>query len=108
VPSAPDSEAIAAGRIEKIPQTAKVESDPMNAADLLKTGQNYFRTGQYDQAVRQFSRAIKSGGNRKTALYNRGVALFKLNKKEAALQDFKYAAKLGHAKARAILHQLTP
>jgi len=99
---------IAAAGIEKIPQTAKVEPGPIKAADLLKMGQNYFRTGQYDQAVMQFSRAIKSGGNQKTALYNRGVALFKLNKKEAALKDFKYAAKLGHEKAKAILNQITP
>jgi len=106
--AAPDSAAIAAAGIEKIPQTAAVEPGPMNAADLLKKGQNYFRTGQYDQAVMQFSRVIRSGGSRKVALYNRGVALFKLNKKEAALKDFRYAAELGHAKARAILNQLTP
>jgi hypothetical protein len=30
-----------------------------------------------------------------------------LNKKEAALKDFKYAAKLGHEKAKAILSQVT-
>ena len=107
VPTAPNSAGIAAAGIEKIPQTAAVDPDPMNAADLLKKGQNYFRTGQYDQAVMQFSRVIQSGGSRKVALYNRGVALFKLNKKEAALKDFKYAAKLGHAKARAILNQLS-
>jgi hypothetical protein len=108
VSTAPDSAVIAAAGIERIPQTATVEPGPMNAANLLKKGQNYFRTGQYDQAVIQFSRAIKSGGNQKVALYNRGVALFKLNKKEAALKDFKTAAKLGHAKATAILNQLTP
>jgi len=108
VSTGPVSAGIAAADIGKIPQTAAVAPGPMNAADLLKKGQNYFRTGQYDQAIMQFSRAIKSGGSRKVALYNRGVALFKLNKKEAALKDFKYAAKLGHAKARAILNQLTP
>jgi hypothetical protein len=108
VSTATNSDEIASAGIEKIPQTATVEPSPVNAADLLKKGQNYYRTGQYDQAVMQFSRVIKSGGSRKVALYNRGVALFKLNKKEAALKDFKYAAKLGHAKARAILNQLTP
>jgi hypothetical protein len=34
------------------------------------------------------------------------VALFKLNKKDAALKDFKYAAKLGHEKAKAIINQV--
>ena len=106
VSTAPNSDGIAAAGIEKIPQTAKVESGQNNAVGLLKKGQNYFRTGQYDQAVMQFSRAIKSGGNQKTALYNRGVALFKLNKKEAALKDFKYAAKLGHEKAKTILNKI--
>ena len=56
----------------------------------------------------QFSRVIKSGSNRKVALYNRGVALFKLNKKEAALKDFKQAAKLGHEKAKAVLNRVNP
>ena len=98
---------MAAG-IKKIPQTAKAEPDPIKAADLLKQGQQYFRTGQYDQAVMQFSRAIKSGGSQKVALYNRGVALFKLNKKEAALKDFRHAAKLGHEKAKAIVDQISP
>ena len=55
-----------------------------------------------------FSRAIKSGGNQKVALYNCGVALFKLNKKEAALKDFKHAAKLGHEKAKAVLNRVNP
>ena len=81
----------------------QVQAIEKNAEDLLKKGQNYFRTGQYDKAVMQFSKEIKAGGNKKLALYNRGVALFKLNKKEAALKDFKYAAKLGHEKAMAIL-----
>jgi hypothetical protein len=87
---------------------ARVQAIQKNAADILKKGQNYFRTGQYDKAVMQFSQAIKSGDNRKVALYNRGVALFKLNKRDAALKDFKYAAKLGHDKARAILNQIPP
>ncbi len=79
-----------------------------NAADMLKKGQNFFRTGQYDKAILQFSRAIKSGEDRKLALYNRGVALFKLNKKEAALKDFRIAAKLGHEKAKAVINQIKP
>lgn len=107
-PAPSNSGGIAAANIEKIPQTEKCEPNPINAADLLKKGQNYFQTGQYDQAVMQFSRAIKSGGNRKVALYNRGVALFTLNKKEAALKDFRYAAKLGHEKSRVILNQVGP
>jgi len=105
-PSNPDG--IAVSNIENFPQSAKVETIQKNAADMIKKGQNYFRTGQYDKAVMQFSRVIKSEGNRKLALYNRGVALFKLNKRDAALKDFKYAAKLGHEKAKAILNQLNP
>ena len=84
----------------------QVQAIEKNVEDLLKKGQNYFRTGQYDKAVMQFSQEIKAGGNKKLALYNRGVALFKLNKKDAALMDFKYAAKLGHEKAMAILNQV--
>jgi hypothetical protein len=103
-PANPDG--IAVSNIENFPQSAKVETIQKNAADMIKKGQNYFRTGQYDKAVMQFSRVIKSEGNRKLALYNRGVALFKLNKRDAALKDFKYAAKLGHEKAKAILNQI--
>jgi hypothetical protein len=103
-PTNPDE--IAAANIEKIPQTAKaIQKD---AEVMLKKGRNYFRTGEYDKAVMQFSQVIKSGGNRKLALYNRGVALFKLNKRDAALKDFKNAARLGHQKAKAILNKIKP
>ena len=61
------------------------------------------RSLSYDKAVMQFSQVKKSGGNKKLALYDRGVALFKLNKKDAARRDFKYAAKLGHEKSMEIL-----
>jgi hypothetical protein len=91
--------------IEMAPPPVKVRAIQENAEEMFKKGQKFFRTGQYDKAAMQFSQALKSGGNKKLALYNRGVALFKLNKKDAALKDFKYAAKLGHAKAKAILNQ---
>jgi tetratricopeptide (TPR) repeat protein len=83
--------------------TVKTQAIQKNAGEMLRKGQNYFRTGQYDKAVMEFSRALKSGGDKKLALYNRGVALFKLNKKEAALKDFKYAAGMGHEKSKAII-----
>ena len=92
--------------IEMAPPPVKVQAIRKNTEDMLKKGQNFFKTGQYDRAVMEFSRVIESGGNKKLALYNRGVALFKLNKKDAAMKDFKFAAKLGHEKARAILNQV--
>jgi hypothetical protein len=88
------------------PETASAIEN--NAADMLKKGQNYFQAGQYDKAVMQFTRAIKSGNNKKLALYNRGVVLFKLNEKDAAQKDFKYAAKLGHEKSMEILKKISP
>ena len=90
------------------PQPNKAMAIQKNAEEMLKKGQNYFQTGQYDKAVMQFSQAIKAGGNKKLALYNRGVALFKLNKKVAAQRDFKYAAKLGHEKSLEILKKIGP
>lgn len=103
-----NSDGIGLADSAKIEQTAKAAPDSNRIAtnDLLKKGQNYFLNGQYDQAVMQFSKIIDTGGNRKVALYNRGVALFKQNKKSAALQDFKQAAKLGNVKAQAILNQI--
>jgi hypothetical protein len=92
--------------IEMAPPPVKVQAIQKNAEELFKKGQKFFRTGRYDKAVMQFSEALKSGGNKKMALYNRGVALFKLDKKDAALKDFKYAAKLGHEKAKALLNQV--
>ena len=76
--------------------------------DLLKEGQKYFKTGKYEEAVARFSAVIKSGKKQKLALFNRGVALFKLNKKDAARRDFEYAAKLGHEKAKVILKKIEP
>jgi hypothetical protein len=97
---------IPAADIESAPQAEKARAIQKNVADMLKKGKNYFQSGQYDKAVIQFSRLIKSGGNKKMALYNRGVALFKLNKKDAAQRDFKHAANLGHKNAKAILKKL--
>jgi hypothetical protein len=102
------SDKLTTAAINSMPQTAKADAIQKKAAEMLKEGQKYFRSGQYDKAVSQFSQVIKSGGNRKLALYNRGVALFKLKKKDAALKDFKIAAKLGHDKAQAILNQIKP
>ena len=92
----------------KIERAANAGSDPnrITSNDLLKKGQQYFLNGQFDQAVAQFSRVIESGGNPRVALYNRGVAFYKQNNKKAALQDFRQAAKLGNAKAQAILNQM--
>lgn len=91
-----------------IAQTAAAAAGRENAAGMLINGLNFFRSGQYDKAIMQFSRAIKSGGDRKVAHYNRGVALFKLNKKDAALEDIKHAAELGHEKAKAVLNKINP
>ena len=99
---------ITAANTKAASQDEKVQAIQNNATDMLKKGQNYFQTGQYDKAVMQFSRVIKSGGNKKLALYNRGVALFKLNKKDAAQRDFNYAAKLGHEKSMEILKKISP
>ena len=101
-PNQTNPDEVPAANIETAPQTEKAKAISKNVEDMLKKGQNYFQTDQYDKAVMQFSGVIKSGGNKRLALHNRGVALFKLNKKDAALRDFKYAAKLGHQKAKAI------
>jgi len=107
-PNQLNSDGIGLADSAKIEQAAKAGSDHSRSStnDQLKKGQHYFLNGQFDQAVAQFSRVIESGGNRKVALYNRGVALYKQNDKKAALQDFKQAAKLGNAKAQAILKQM--
>ena len=73
---------------------------------LMKKGQQLFKTGKYEEAVAQFSAVIKTGQKQKLALFNRGVALFKLNRKDAARRDFEYAAKLGHEKAKVILNKI--
>jgi tetratricopeptide (TPR) repeat protein len=90
------------------PEIEKTRAIQKNRDDSLKKGRRYFRTGQYDKAVIQFSQIIKFADDKKSAFFNRGVALFKLNRKDAAMRDFKYAAKLGHAKAKAILNQTQP
>lgn len=93
---------------EKATQTEDAGAKNKSVEDLLKEGQKYFKTGRYEEAVAQFSAVIKSGQKQKLALFNRGVALFKLNKKDAARRDFEYAAKLGHEKAKVILNKIEP
>ena len=91
--------------IEMAQPPVRVQAIRKSSENMFKKGQNFYRTGQYEKAVMAFSQAIKTGSNQKTALFNRGVALLKLNRKEAALKDFISSAKLGHEKAQAILKQ---
>jgi hypothetical protein len=102
------SGAAAAAGVETASQSEKSQAVQKNVVEMLKQGQHLYQTGQYGKAVAQFSQVIKSGGDKKSALFNRGVALFKLNKKDDAVRDFKFAAKLGHEKAKAILTQIKP
>ena len=97
---------IPTAEIKAASQAEDTKAISNSVEDILKKGQKYFQTGQYDKAIVQFSRLMRSGGNKRLALYNRGVALFKLNKKDAAQRDFKYAAKLGHKKSMVILEKI--
>lgn len=76
-----------------------------SAKDYLDFGKEYFESGDFENALFNYSKAIKIGANKKTAYYNRALTYKKLNENKSCLEDLKSAAALGHEKARSILEK---
>jgi tetratricopeptide (TPR) repeat protein len=91
----------------KTRQALSSDSPPeCDYSDCIKKGSDQYRAGNFEEAIRMFTRAIDIKPGADQAFYNRGITLKKMNMNEAALEDLKAAASLGHKKAREFLENL--
>jgi tetratricopeptide (TPR) repeat protein len=74
-----------------------------NKEEWVRKGQDLFRSGRYQEAIKAFSRVIKEYPQYALAYYNRGVAYHKLGKDQQLLRDLKVAASLGNERAQTFL-----
>ena len=61
----------------------------MQAESVYQEGSEKFKAGQYDSALYYFNQLVADSGVTKEALYNRGLAYYRLQKYTEAIQDFK-------------------
>lgn len=83
--------------------TASTEKQLSSDMEVLKRGQILFRQGNYQEALKILSGAIKENPKFGQAYYNRGILHEKLGNQTQALNDLTSAAQLGHKKAQKFL-----
>ena len=66
----------------------------ISAKDYFNQGMDYGRSGDYQQSIRSFTRAIELNPGYAKAYFNRGVSYFKLDNDQLALYDFNKAIEL--------------
>ena len=84
--------------IDQIRQGAKlgvISGVTTNPSLMMREG-----LADYEAAVKAYTYAIDSNPKHPLAYLNRGVVNIKLGNRRQALKDLKFAAKLGHRKAR--------
>ncbi|MBN1251272.1 MAG: tetratricopeptide repeat protein [Bacteroidales bacterium] len=60
-----------------------------NAKSLLKTGKDFIKAGNYEEAINQFSKAIELEPQFIKAFYERAETYLKINKKAEAAKDYE-------------------
>jgi tetratricopeptide (TPR) repeat protein len=71
-----------------------IASDPVDAQVYQARGAAWYRQGDYDHAIADFSKSISIDSKYIRAFYNRGLAWEKKGKLDEALTDFRYFADL--------------
>jgi tetratricopeptide (TPR) repeat protein len=66
----------------------------------LKKGRQYYDSGEYKEAIEAYTNAVDLDPKFAPPYFNRGVVYGKLGNYQRALDDLKYAAKLGSLKAQ--------
>ncbi|MEZ4528387.1 MAG: tetratricopeptide repeat protein [Desulfobacterales bacterium] len=74
--------------------------------EWFRKGNALLSSGKTEEAIRCFSQVIRINPKAKEVYYARGVAYQKVDNDRMAMEDFKTAGSLGHAKARDSLHTL--
>lgn len=103
--------AVALASVLVVPAAAHIkrEAPPSKeGAKALKNGVDAMNSGEYESAVREFSRAIEIGGlgdNEKPAYLNRGIAYVQLKQCPKAIPDFDKALEIGGDDALAYIQR---
>lgn len=79
------------------------EKQQSSEMEVLKKGQALYRSGDYQEALKVLTNAIKDNPKFGQAYYNRGILHEKLGNQTQALNDLTAAAQLGHKKAQKFL-----
>jgi tetratricopeptide (TPR) repeat protein len=75
-------------------------SDRSRMKRWLEKGRQYYDSGEYKEAITAYSNAVDLDPKFAPPYFNRGVVYGKLGKYQLALDDLKYAARLGSQKAQ--------
>lgn len=76
-----------------------IENNPTHLA-FSERGFAYMELKMYDEAIKDFTDALKIESNMRGALWSRGKAYLKTGKKRKGKKDIKKAADLGHGRAK--------
>ncbi|MBM3942335.1 MAG: tetratricopeptide repeat protein [SAR202 cluster bacterium] len=76
------------------PRAAQPPEEPKDAQGFNQRGNRYSRNGVYDQAIRDYTRAIELDADYAEALFNRGVSYYEIQRYEEAIADFSRAIAL--------------
>lgn len=76
------------------------ESKEMEA---LRKGRDFYKSGNYEEALKLLTEVIETNPKFGQAYYNRGIIHEKLGNQQQALNDLTSAAQLGHKKAQKFL-----
>jgi TonB family protein len=71
--------------------------------DRFVAGEKYFQNGAYENAIAEFSEALKLSPENAESLYYRGLAYLKLQKKTEACEDLNAAKKLEYQDAEKLV-----
>ena len=72
----------------------RLPEEPVDADGFHKRGNRYSRSGSYEQAIRDYNRAIEMDGAFAEAYYDRGFSFYELGRYEEAISDLSRAIEL--------------
>jgi tetratricopeptide (TPR) repeat protein len=98
------------GQMNRVPDAIRLTREAIaidpNPAYWSALGTMLGSTGQMPDAERAFAESVSRDATNATYLYNHGVSLQKLGRRDEAIGEFKRAANLGSPQARARLAEL--
>ncbi|MCJ1387172.1 hypothetical protein MMC18_000012 [Xylographa bjoerkii] len=88
----------------RAPVEPQLPPKPTIDAEACKTaGNKFFKMGDYDKAIREYTKAVEADPTSPTYISNRSAALISANRYEEALEDAKYADELEPGNAKVLL-----
>ncbi|MCJ1382569.1 hypothetical protein MMC17_005682 [Xylographa soralifera] len=88
----------------RAPVEPQLPPKPTIDAEACKTaGNKFFKMGDYEKAIREYTKAVEADPTSPTYISNRSAALISANRYEEALEDAKYADDLEPGNAKVLL-----